>query len=237
MKTPLLTSCVFLLPFTVALCLPTVTKAGSPTVISSVPYIITSPGQYSLEDDLELSHADFAAIVVETSHVLIDLNGHMLSGKPAFDAEVIGIAIQDGKGDVVVRNGTISAFWTAIYSALPQTRVEKMAVVGNFHGVRFDAGDCAVTGSFIIGAGSAGSNPPVGIQVHGPNTLIESNQISEFYYAIRAFFPCGIVHNFVADSVVGLSLGSGAYYQGNVAVNCGTAFTGGTPIGQENGGH
>ena len=61
--------------------MPAISKADSAIVITSVPYTISSPGQYILKSDLKLSHAGTSgatAIGVQANNVRIDLAGYTL---------------------------------------------------------------------------------------------------------------------------------------------------------------
>ena len=235
-----MTRCVGILVSGITLYLTASSKGGA-TVIDSVPYTISSPGQYSLESDLEYSKVGkgYIAIDVKANNVSVDLNGHSLSG-PGPNSVTYGIAAHRGGANVVIRNGTISGFQQAIYSGSSQTRVENMALIGNYIGAFLFGGDCAVIDSFLIGVarGSDTGVTPMGIYFWGPNTVIKNNQVSNFEWGIVSTCPCAITHNFVANSGIGMYLDDAkrAYYQGNVVVNCTTAFSGGTPVGQENGG-
>jgi hypothetical protein len=87
---------------------------GSPTVgtkITSLPYIIASPGFYFLGQNLAYS-GDTNAITVNADNVTLDLMGCSLTNSGAGSLSN-GIYLE-GRNNVEIRNGTVSGFNTGI---------------------------------------------------------------------------------------------------------------------------
>ena len=77
------------------------------TVITSLPFTISSPGIYVLDSDLAVSGSD--AIYVNTPDVVINLNGYSIVGSNG------GFGVSAGQvANVIVENGRISGFATAV---------------------------------------------------------------------------------------------------------------------------
>jgi parallel beta-helix repeat protein len=83
------------------------------TKISSVPFIINTPGFYFFSRNLDHSGTE-PAIFVNADNVTIDLMGFSLS-HTAISGLGMGIAL--GSNNVEIRNGTIRGFYIGIFSA------------------------------------------------------------------------------------------------------------------------
>ena len=85
------------------------------TFITSVPYTITTPGTYQVQQDLILTgvvaSVDNSAIGIESSNVRLNLNGFELSNQ---SNAVVGIAFLSGLTNVTVQNGAITGFETGV---------------------------------------------------------------------------------------------------------------------------
>jgi hypothetical protein len=83
-------------------------------IISSIPYTISSPGVYCLNQNHSSSMTGGAAISVQASAVVIDLNGFGLNGLAAGPGTVaFGVHALDQK-NVTIKNGTIRGFYAGI---------------------------------------------------------------------------------------------------------------------------
>jgi hypothetical protein len=82
------------------------------TVISSVPFTITSPGIYCLRSDLNLSTSNLVnAITIDADNVVLDLNGHVLSNTGGgLSTAARGVYGTVKHRDITVKNGTIRTF-------------------------------------------------------------------------------------------------------------------------------
>lgn len=80
---------------------------AAPTVITSLPYVITTPGVYVLNTDLTTTGD---GIIVDTANVTIIGNGHMITG-PGIGA---GINMTSHEGNITITNLTITNFSVGI---------------------------------------------------------------------------------------------------------------------------
>jgi hypothetical protein len=98
---------------------------GTSGVISSLAasYSISQPGTYCLSRDISFNltngSSTVSAIIVAASNVTLDFNGHSVkglysSGVPGAYNGQEAVTITSGAKNVVVRNGTIAGFHTAI---------------------------------------------------------------------------------------------------------------------------
>lgn len=197
------------------------------TIITSVPYIITVPGEYEFVTDVTANGTD--GIEIRASNVTLDLKGHTLrqagTGKSATGTL--------GANNIVIKNGTIIGFDQGVILTGQQNVAENLHLVHNSIGVQFTGDNGFIQGCLIVGQGGAG----VGIVIlSGSGVQMINNQISETENGI--WVPngaCAIIHNYVANSKTGLNMSSSTKYQGNVTTNCPTPFKGGIAVGQENG--
>lgn len=79
---------------------------------SDIPYTITTAGHYIVAEDLSLS-ADGSVIVVDSSHVSLNLCGHTISATSA-SLTVTGVSISESNSFVSVSNGVIDTVNTGI---------------------------------------------------------------------------------------------------------------------------
>ncbi len=105
---------LFLLPLALGLLL-TATLALAETVnctaITSVPFTISAAGIYCLTKDLDYTTGSAAAAIqIDESHVVLDLNGWTLKGESTY-----GVAAGPDVRHVTVKNGTIRGFLTGVY--------------------------------------------------------------------------------------------------------------------------
>lgn len=205
------------------------------TIIDHVPYTITAPGKYELQADLTYD-GDIDAITVNAADVVIDLNGYTLRHRPPKDVRGVMILAHN----VTVQNGTISGFEYGVVMESSQDKAESLQLLEVLvTGVFADVGaDDVILNCYIIGRGANTQSFGILIGSNASGSQVSNNQISECAVGVSSDSATGsaFIHNYVANSSIGLSLGSNDYYQGNVATNCTTAFTGGHAIGTENGG-
>jgi hypothetical protein len=126
------------------------------TPISSLPFTISSPGNYYLTRSLTPSAG--GGITINASFVTLDLNGFtLLAGNNA--ADTAGIVVGGTQADVVIRNGTISGWQEGAVAAGGVTGglFEKLAVTGNFGSAALTVGngcavrDCTAHSNFCMG--------------------------------------------------------------------------------------
>jgi hypothetical protein len=153
------------------------------TPITSVPYVVTSPGIYCLTGDLSTNMATGAAIVIAASNVVLDLNGHRLGGGAAGPStNAIGIlGIQ--RKNVTIRNGTVRGFASALllFAESPYTdssghvvedlRVDQMTQVG----IAVFSANSIVRNNFVTSTGGSTAHPDM--EAHGISVIGSGNRI------------------------------------------------------------
>jgi Right handed beta helix region len=82
--------------------------SSAQTAITLLPYVIKTPGLYVLDKSLTYSSPGFAAIIVNSGNVTIDLQGFSISN-PGTVSSSIGIFAVN-VGNVTVQNGSIVSF-------------------------------------------------------------------------------------------------------------------------------
>src|ERR1700674_4960467 len=86
------------------------------TIISSVPYTISAPGNYVLGSNLTYSSAAGAAITILSSNVTLDLAGHYLYF-PGTPTSNVGVYVHNA-GNVIIQNGIIAVFYYGVISSI-----------------------------------------------------------------------------------------------------------------------
>jgi len=80
------------------------------TAITSVPFVITKPGNYYLPNDLQCSTPG-VAILINADEVILDLNGRSLIAVGAETSPNVGIGVAViNHEDVIIQNGDIDKF-------------------------------------------------------------------------------------------------------------------------------
>lgn|ERR1700722_6205424 len=200
------------------------------TVITSLPFTISSPGIYVLDSDLTVSGSD--AIDVNTPDVVINLNGYSIVGSNG------SFGVSAGQvANVIVENGRISGFATAVQ--LGSYSVARDLVGSDDEGISVQGSDCVVKDCILQGTGNSTANG-AGIGIESTSRCeVTGCRVSGFLLGIASFGSSeddAIIHNFVTNCKLGLSLSRTDCYQGNVATGCTKAFsTSGIEIGHENG--
>jgi hypothetical protein len=170
------------------------------TAIASVPLTISVPGSYCLTGNLASSSG--TAISIQTDNVVLDLNGHTLSGPGGTSA--IGIASNMRRG-LRIRNGTLRGFGNAVliddhnspftYGGVSSRhevndlRVEgaytAITVVGSYSSIHnntiMDSAQYGIFSATISGAGSGAVNI-LSNQIFNTGTASAANPV----YAISA---------------------------------------------------
>jgi hypothetical protein len=135
------------------------------TAITSVPYTISTSGNYYLATNLSVSSPVGAAIIVNASEVILDLNGRTLSSTSGTGFGV-GIYVAN-QLDVTIQNGDIDGFQYGIYLAPNSTDNNAKNTVDN---VRFN------NDGFGVLSVSGQSN-------WVKNCIIDGGDIGIFFYA------------------------------------------------------
>jgi hypothetical protein len=208
------------------------------TVITTLPFAINSPGIYVLDSDLTIDGS--SAIIVNTPDVVINLNGYSIIGTNGGNSTA-GVDAENIP-NVIVENGRISGFGDAVF--LGPSSVARNLMGSGDQGIRVLGSDCVVQNCILQGTVKAAANG-AGIRIEAREGANESTsrcevtgcRVSGFSLGIVSFTSKddAIVHNFVTNCELGLSLSDTDCYQGNVATGCTKAFSSGIEIGHENG--
>jgi hypothetical protein len=86
--------------------------------IASLPYVATRPGRYRMVRDLTFAPAQGAAVTVAASGVVLDLDGHTLSGTAGASTEAFGVLARN-RSLVTVENGRVQGFLAGVFLAGP----------------------------------------------------------------------------------------------------------------------
>lgn len=164
---------------------------GHPTEIrEGKPWVIDQPGIYRLKADI---HAQGDAIHVKADGVTLDLAGHTISGPGCKDSHAIGIQAL-GRRRIKIVNGTIRGFMYAVQmlrdpdpkrsaAQVQDIIIERIVALDNtFRAFRVDGSGVTIRENIIRRTGGTLVYPDafaMGIEVIGPNALIENNRIFE----------------------------------------------------------
>ena len=153
----------------------------------SGPVTITEPGTYVLANDIVASGN---AIVITCSDVVLDLNGHSISGQNNAGSQAAGVLALDCQ-NVSVGNGQISGFaygvWLSdtseTYSLVSNSIVHDLVITDcSFRGVRVEGSGNVVRDNSITGIGGASfaeNAYAMGVETYGANGLIAGNVIHD----------------------------------------------------------
>jgi hypothetical protein len=214
-------------------------SAQTCTSITSLPYTINAAGRFCLTGDLSYSNGAGAAPAITVDHdsVVLDFNGYRLLYNGTSPSSNDGVQILSGHPGVVVRNGVISSFLTAIETSSGGTIVEDMRPNLTGYGVivqfgaagvvirhnQFRTMTWAAVATFgnatrvldndIEGKDAASSQ---GVIVEGLNAFVVGNRMNQLSF--------GVAFN---------SAGTGKY-RDNLTGNVGTSYSGGTSAGNNN---
>jgi hypothetical protein len=172
-----------------------------------LPTTITAPGIYCLNASASVAGN---AIMIDSDDVVIDLNGHAISGTGGG----VGIQSTDEK-NITIRNGTVRGFSWGIALGNAGTGdsylVEDMRIEGNGDvGLNVVGRGAVVRNNMLLNNGGApGAGARFGINVSGPGSHVKDNQVVDTglglpneVVAIRVGFASGSVveRNVVANS-------------------------------------
>lgn len=175
--------------YVLSLCAPDAAAAVTCIPISSLPAVITSPGQYCLTKNLSAKHVqehEVAAIWIQADNVDIDFRGHAIDGSEA--VVLIGVTAED-HSHISIHNGTIRGFLYGVllfdnspgYSATSGHLISHVT----FGHIQSVAIQIAGTGTEIrnnlfrwSGEGPNSGSPRI-LSVAGPGSRIHHNTITD----------------------------------------------------------
>jgi hypothetical protein len=225
------------LTFAAALALLSVASYGQ-TLISSVPYTITSPGTYVLANNFSYASATGAAITINSANVVLDFGGHFLASTAA-SPNNSGVTVNQAP-NVTVQNGTVDGFHFGIYfpngSGVTNNTgdiVENMRITHSAFGIYvYYAVGCLIQNNYINGFNI---NYPVGVYlVEGGGNQLIRNRVLNCYEGIAAFSDDSLESNFIYNCVFGRDMDYTDKYRFNTTINSATPFSLGTPLTDDN---
>ena len=220
------------------------------TAITSVPTTITAPGIYCLTSNLSLLSTGVAIHIYGPKDVVLDLNGHSLTGPANGTAVLVEAASR-----VTVRGGSIVAFNRAVYVTPDSfnTRLEDLHVVvmGSLPALESMAWGDAIQRNWIergnpairtSGGASRVSdndilNATSGIDMAGTAAaFVEDNRVtrtgSASGFGIRTNSSRTVVsRNNVIGFATCFDMSAATRYRENVTSSCTTTYTGGVSAG------
>jgi hypothetical protein len=237
-----------------AVAAPAAAETVNCTPVTSVPVTITTSGLHCLTENLTFQGQSGAAITVQASGVVLDLNGHTLQG-PA-NGQAIGVHLS-GAGNAIVRNGHVSGFYIGVFSANTAlfTTVEdlRIDVLGNAAGIDSRAqGDIIRRNVVRLGSPgirAMGLEPRIldndvllasghGIDVSGNTSFVEGNRVTRSGSAagmagirVGSNLASVVVRNRVFSFPTCYQMSSYAKYRENLATGCTTTYSGGFNAG------
>ena len=200
-----------------ALLIPATAFAGSgPTVIKSLPYTISKPGDYTLAKSLTYNANRTDAITITTDDVILDLGGNCITGPGLATSAHHGISIF-GNG-VEVRNGYIAGFFYGLFANNSiSPKASNLRVHDNLFGIDFESSaygaevkDCKVytngrTGIYVAAAGGIITNnvtynngtetSSYGINVNSGSCVIGNSSYHNTGIGVAAGDGCTVKNN------------------------------------------
>jgi Calx-beta domain/Right handed beta helix region/Divergent InlB B-repeat domain/Pectate lyase len=154
--------------------------------IASLPYVVTRPRHYRLVGDLAFNPARGAAVTVAASGVVLDLDGHTLSGSGGAATEAFGVLARN-RSKITVQNGRIQGFLAGVFLAGPHAVASKFAVrnlrvhSSTYAGVWLEGRGNQVDACEVVDTGGTTALDPgagaVGISSVGATPKLTQNQI------------------------------------------------------------
>jgi parallel beta-helix repeat protein len=183
------------------------------TVITSLPYTITTQGSYIINQNLT---ANWNGIKVQANNVTIDLNGYSIVGNNSSGGYGI---YMNGRSNVEIRNGTIRNFGS--------TGIYEEGSFGNSHRViNVRVMNNKVTGIILAGSNhmvkdcTVSNNKGVGIYIWYGSTISGNTVYDNGANGISAIASSSVIGNTVySNQGSGIVVGSGSTVKNNTVNN------------------
>jgi hypothetical protein len=219
------------------------------TAINAVPATIAAPGVYCFTGNHVLASAGVAIHILGVKDVVLDLNGHSVTG-PATGTAVL---VEDASR-VTVRNGSIVSFGRAVYvtSNSFNTTVEDLRVFATGSQPTVESqgwGDIIQRnwierGNPVIRTSGGASrvsdndifNATSGIDMTGSPAFVEDNRVTRTGapsgYGVRTTGSRTVLsRNNVGGFATCFDMSAATRYRENVTISCTTTYTGGVSAG------
>ncbi len=199
------------------------------TAITSLPYTISTKGDYCLAGNFSTNIASNNAITINTSDVVLDLNGYMIGNLAAgAGTNAYGIYANQQK-NITIRNGTVRGFLYGIflYDSSPYTTsqghiVEDIRADRNTQiGIYVLGRGNIIRNNLVVSTGGNSSNyNPQGVYVGGPDNRVINNDVSEtkeqgsgWSYGVYGYNTYGLVieNNRVSNAAIGTGTSCGIF--------------------------
>lgn len=224
------------------------------TAIDALPYAIAAPGIYCLTADFDVNLAAGAAITIDSSHVVLDLNGHKIANGAGDATQAYGVYALN-RTSLTVRNGTLIGFLIGVnikdtsggYATTQNCIVEDVrANFNKYQGLNVEGKMNVVRNNHVLytyGTTLWGANVSAyGIRVVGPSPRVLNNEVSEVFKSgtgtAYGIFLVAVTNGFAYENRVAavtngivFSGASTGKYKDNLTSGVTTAFSGGTDAG------
>jgi hypothetical protein len=235
---------------------PAAAETRTCTAVPSLPYTIATQGTYCLTDDLTTAITTGNAITITANNVVLDLNGHRLSGLPGgTGTEAYGIYASK-RQNITIHNGTIRGFYVGVFldddapytssqgHVIEDVRTDQATAAG----ISVRGRACTLRRNQVIATGGTTlfANPSaVGIVVVGPGHRVLDNDVMTVTAAgsgvargIWLWVDSGgsvAASNRIAQVDVGIELAvADAKYKDNLTSSVAVPYYGGTDAGHNN---
>ncbi len=219
------------------------------TPITSVPATISSSGVYCLTGNVTLSAPGVAVHVLSVKDVVLDLNGHSITGPGSGTA----VLVEDASR-VTVRNGSIVSVGRAVYvtSNSYNATIEDLRALGTGSQPTIESQGWGDTiqrnwierGNPVIRTSGGASrvsdndifNATSGIDMAGTAAFVEDNRVTRTGaasgYGIRTSGTRVVLsRNNVSGFATCFDMSATTRYRENVTISCTTTYTGGVTAG------
>jgi hypothetical protein len=153
------------------------------TEIGALPFRVTESGTYRLAADLTHGGDSGAAVLIEADDVVIDLDGHTLTGSNHTSTAAVGVLAAD-RQHVVIRDGTVTGFYFGIdlraSAGMPRRSVghvvTNVTANGNtYFGIRVVGASSRIQRCHVLDTGGStreGHTIPIGIRLVGERNVL-----------------------------------------------------------------
>ncbi len=244
-----------------ALCSVPLATTQAQTVINSLPYTISTPGDYVLGGNLtyNVATSGAAAITFNVGNVTLDFAGHFISGLGAGSNTGAYGLYGSNRANITVQNGSIVGFFYGIYfngsnstganntgNVITNMRLPSNTLYGInlIYPTTCRVENCQINKTGGSTAINGFATDAVGIALTGGSAVLRNNQISTITgvnggngVGIQCFTSAThfIVGNQIDTCTVGVRMDTGGgKRQDNLTANCTTAFDGGIDAGGNN---
>lgn len=198
------------------------TASAACTPINSVPFAITSSGQYCLSVDLQTSTTAGIQISIGVGNVRLDLGGFSLKCMAAQNAIMTTATVSN----VAVENGTVRDcnYAVALHNCTTCS-AKNIQAINNSVGISTSGFGSRIENNQIRNDNSSAGNPAILMNAHG--SLIAANHISGSALGIMNRGKGNVIRaNSFGQCDTAIRFDTRATYQDNLTQSCTTTFSG-----------